>query len=148
MTDKQIYQIGLTMINGVGDILARHLLEALGDAEAVFTEKRQSLEKIPGIGDSIITEIKRADVLLRAEKELAFTQKNGISIYFLKDMNYPERLRECPDAPGLFFFFPPPPGVPGHRHSRVAPSAGHERHLAFRCGSRNRRTVCQCILPG
>ena len=29
MTDKQIYQIGLTMINGVGDILARHLLEAL-----------------------------------------------------------------------------------------------------------------------
>ena len=80
MTDKQIYQIGLTMINGVGDILARHLLEALGDAEAVFTEKRQSLEKIPGIGDSIITEIKRADVLLRAEKELAFAQKNGISI--------------------------------------------------------------------
>ena len=59
MTDKQIYQIGLTMINGVGDILARHLLEALGDAEAVFTEKRQSLEKISGIGDSIIAEIKR-----------------------------------------------------------------------------------------
>ena len=85
MTDKQIYQIGLTMINGVGDILARHLLEALGDAEAVFTEKRQSLEKISGIGDSIIAEIKRADVLLRAEKELAFAQKNGISIYFLKD---------------------------------------------------------------
>lgn len=104
MTDKQIYQIGLTMINGVGDILARHLLEALGDAEAVFTEKRQSLEKIPGIGDSIIAEIKRADVLLRAEKELAFAQKNGISIYFLKDMNYPERLRECPDAPVLFYF--------------------------------------------
>ena len=26
MTDKLIYQIGLTMINGVGDILARHLL--------------------------------------------------------------------------------------------------------------------------
>ena len=37
MTDKRIYQIGLTMINGVGDILARHLLQALGEAEAVFT---------------------------------------------------------------------------------------------------------------
>lgn len=104
MTDKQIYQIGLTMINGVGDILARHLLEALGDAEAVFTEKRRSLEMIPGIGDAIIAEIKRADVLLRAEKELAFAQKNGISIYFLTDTNYPERLRECPDAPVLFYF--------------------------------------------
>lgn len=39
MTDKRIYQIGLTMINGVGDILARQLLQSLGDAEAVFTEK-------------------------------------------------------------------------------------------------------------
>ena len=40
MTDKRIYQIGLTMINGVGDILARHLLQALGEAEAVFTENQ------------------------------------------------------------------------------------------------------------
>ena len=50
MTDKRIYQIGLTMINGVGDILARHLLQALGEAEAVFTEKQQLLGRIPGIG--------------------------------------------------------------------------------------------------
>ena len=49
MTDKRIYQIGLTMINGVGDILARHLLQALGEAEAVFTEKQQLLGRIPGI---------------------------------------------------------------------------------------------------
>ena len=52
MTDKRIYQIGLTMINGVGDILARHLLQALGEAEAVFTEKQQLLGRIPGIGSN------------------------------------------------------------------------------------------------
>ena len=52
MTDKRIYQIGLTMINGVGDILARHLLQALGEAEAVFTEKQQLLGRIPGIGST------------------------------------------------------------------------------------------------
>lgn len=104
MTDKQIYQIGLTMINGVGDILARHLLESVGDAEAVFTEKKQLLEKVPGIGSAHVSEIKRADVLLRAEKELSFARKNGISLYFLTDTNYPERLRECPDAPVLFYF--------------------------------------------
>lgn len=80
MTDKQIYQIGLTMINGVGDILARHLLEALGDAEAVFTEKRQSLEKIPGIGDSIITEIKRADVLLYGQRKNWLLPKRMVSL--------------------------------------------------------------------
>lgn len=92
------------MIKGVGDILARQLLQAFGDAEAVFTEKRQNLEKIPGIGSLTATEIKRPEVLLQAEKELAFVEKNQITCYYLTDENYPKRLRECPDAPVLFYF--------------------------------------------
>lgn len=80
MTDKRIYQIGLTMINGVGDILARHLLQALGEAEAVFTEKQQLLGRIPGIGSNIAAEIKRPEILQRAEKELAFIREKQ---YFL-----------------------------------------------------------------
>ena len=104
MKDTQIYQIGLTMINGVGDVLARHLLDALGDAEAVFTEKNRLLEKIPGIGDTLIAEIKRPEVLQQAEKEWAFAEKNGIALHFLTDPDYPKRLRECPDAPVLFYF--------------------------------------------
>ncbi len=104
MTDKRIYQIGLTMINGVGDILARNLLQTLGDAEAVFAEKRQALEKIPGIGSVTAAEIKRPEVLQLAEKELSFVDKNKIEIYFLSDDTYPLRLRECQDAPVLFYF--------------------------------------------
>lgn len=104
MTDKRIYQIGLTMINGIGDILARQLLQATGDAEAVFTEKRQLLEKVPGIGSVLAAGIQRPEVLLRAEKELAFIEKNHISSYFLTDKAYPFRLKECPDAPVLFYF--------------------------------------------
>lgn len=104
MTDKQIYQIGLTMINGVGDILARQLLQTLGDAEAVFAEKKHLLERIPGIGSVLAAEIKSPDVLLRAEKEVAFIEKNQITCYFLTDETYPSRLRECPDAPVLFYF--------------------------------------------
>ena len=104
MTNKLIYQIGLTMINGVGDILARQLLQTLGDAEAVFAEKQQLLERIPGIGSFTAAEIKRPEVLLRAEKELSFIEKNQISCYFMTDEDYPTRLRECPDAPVLFYF--------------------------------------------
>ena len=69
MTDKRIYQIGLTMINGVGDILARHLLQALGEAEAVFTEKQQLLGRIPGIGSNIAAEIKRPENLATGGKK-------------------------------------------------------------------------------
>ena len=48
MTDKILYQIGLTMINGIGGTLARQLLNAFGDAESVFKEKKRSLERVPG----------------------------------------------------------------------------------------------------
>lgn len=104
MTDKQIYQIGLTMINGVGDILARHLLQTLGDAEAVFAEKQRLLEKVPGIGSTIAAEIKRPEILQRAEKELAFIGKNHISCYFLTDTNYPVQPQGMPGRSHTFLF--------------------------------------------
>ncbi|MDR1918304.1 MAG: DNA-processing protein DprA [Tannerellaceae bacterium] len=104
MPNQALYQIGLTMINGIGDVLGRQLLQAVGDAEAIFSEKTRLLEKIPGIGKTLIAEIKRPEVLRRAEKELAFIQKNKISSYFLSEKDYPSRLRECADAPLLIYF--------------------------------------------
>lgn len=104
MTDRLFYQLALTMINGVGAMLARHLLQTCGEAEAVFAEKKQSLEKIPGIGSTLAAEIKRPEVLERAHKEVAFIEKNRIACYFLEEKSYPARLKECPDAPLLFYF--------------------------------------------
>ena len=92
------------MIEGVGDVLARQLLEVLGDAEAVFVEKPRLLEKVPGIGKTIATKERRDKALSLAEKELAFVEKNHIALYFLTDADYPKRLFECPDAPVLFYF--------------------------------------------
>ena len=45
MTDELYYQIALTMINGVGGILSRQLLSSFGDAQSIFKEKKQKLEK-------------------------------------------------------------------------------------------------------
>lgn len=104
MTDPRIYQIGLTMINGIGDVLARHLLDTVGDAETIFRESPSALQKIPGISVSLAAEIKRPQVLLRAEQELVFTEKNRIRFYFFSDPDYPARLKECSDAPILFYF--------------------------------------------
>lgn len=104
MTDKLLYQIGLTMINGIGGILARQLLNAFGDAESVFKEKRQSLERVPGIGTLLAEEIKRPEVLQRAEKEISFMEKAQITPLLLEDRDYPERLKECPDAPLVLYY--------------------------------------------
>lgn len=104
MQTPSIYAIGLTMINGIGDVLGRQLLQTLGEAEAIFKEKTYLLEKTPGIGKILAAEIKRPDVLRRAEKELSFIEKNKIDCFFLTDEDYPYRLFECPDAPLLLYF--------------------------------------------
>ncbi len=89
---------------GWGDILARHLLEALGDAEAVFTEKRQSLEKIPGIGDSIITEIKRVDVLFTGRERIGFCPKERYLYLFLERYELSGTSAGMPGRSGFILF--------------------------------------------
>jgi len=104
MEKSLLYPIGLTMIRGIGDILARHLLETIGDAEAIFKENTRCLEKIQGIGSKHIAEIRNPQVLQKAEKELAFVEKHRIKVFYMKDDDYPRRLYECPDAPVTFYF--------------------------------------------
>ena len=104
MTDELFYQIALTMINGVGGILSRQLLSAFGDARTIFQEKKQTLERVPGIGTVLAQEIKRPDVLEKAEREVAFIEKSRIQPLALTDELYPERLKECPDAPLVLYF--------------------------------------------
>jgi DNA processing protein len=104
--DKRIYLIALSLIKGVGDVLTRHLLQYFGDVEAVFSGKKQLLEKVPGIGEFTAAKImeSRTDALKRAERELAFIDKNHIRLYSILEDDYPLRLRECQDAPVVFYF--------------------------------------------
>ncbi|MDO5524107.1 MAG: DNA-processing protein DprA [Bacteroidia bacterium] len=102
-THKTLYQIALTCIPGVGVAHARNLMKAVGDAEAIFNEKAGSLEKIQGISRRLIHEIRRAEVLQKAEKELEFVEKNHIETLFFTQENYPSRLNDCIDAPVLLY---------------------------------------------
>ena len=104
--EEHIYLLGLTMIKGIGSISARRLVDYCGSAKAVFTEKKHILEQVPGIREYIATNIKTSEssALKRAEQELSFIEKNKISVYFITDEHYPTRLRECQDAPVVFYF--------------------------------------------
>jgi len=103
-SDQLLYQIALTKVDGVGDILAKRLVETLGDAENIFKADKKTLMSIDGISRVLSSEIQRPDVLNRAEKELLFVQKNNIDTYFYKDEAYPYRLKECIDAPILLYY--------------------------------------------
>ena len=105
MTDnKLLYQIGLTLIPGVGDVLGRKLVSLCGSAEAVFREPRRHLKKMPRIGEILSQAVGNKEILLRAEKEVSFVERYRITPLFFQDQEYPHRLRHCVDGPVLLFY--------------------------------------------
>lgn len=103
ISEKLKYQIALTLIKGVGPVLARNLIAYLGGEEAVFKEKASTLQKIPGIGTALAKDIVSAEVMQRAEQEIAFLEKKNIKPLYYTDSDYPQRLNNCDDAPIILY---------------------------------------------
>ncbi len=97
------YKIAISLIKGLGPVLARNLVAYLGDAEALFKENKTTLLKIPGIGPAQASRILSSNTIQRAEEEIEFIQKHDISASFFLDDNYPERLRNCNDGPIVLY---------------------------------------------
>ena len=102
-SDTLLYQVALSIVTGIGGILARNLVAYVGSVEGIFREPVSRLMKIPGIGEINARKLREKNVLLRAEEELLFMERNGIRAFFYLDENYPRRFRNCADAPILFF---------------------------------------------
>lgn len=98
-----LYYVATTMLQGVGSVLARQLISFLGSAEQIFKEPIQSLKKIPKVGDIIAANMEPEKALLMAEKEIEFCMRNNISVVPIYDANYPQRLKNCNDAPLVFY---------------------------------------------
>jgi len=98
-----IYIIGLSMVPGIGSITARKLINSTGSARSVFHEKKGVLRKIPGIGEFIADRISENNLLLDAEEEIRYMEKNHIKPLYFKDDEYPVRLNQCPDGPILIY---------------------------------------------
>ncbi len=102
--DQQLkYQIALSLIPGVGGVIAKRLISYCGSVEAVFKEKKAGLLKVPGIGDSLAKAVQGNRLFDRAEKELQFVEKHNIKAHFYLDKEYPARLKHCEDGPILLF---------------------------------------------
>jgi DNA processing protein len=104
MNDELFYGIALSLMKGIGDSNAKTLISYAGSTEKLFKTPVSKLQRINGVGPKT-AEIFRdtADVLARAEREIAFIEKNKIDVLFYYDKRYPKRLLNCTDSP-LFIF--------------------------------------------
>jgi DNA processing protein len=106
--NELLYQLALTQIPNVGDIIAKNLIAYCGSARAVFASKRSELVKIPQVGEHIASVILRhqqaADIFRKAEAEMKFIEQKKISALFFTEAAYPARLKHCADSPILLFY--------------------------------------------
>ncbi len=101
--DEKIYQIALSLLNGIGPKKAKLLAAYVGSVRGVFEEKTSVLAKVPGIGSQILKSINKKECLERAELEFEFIQKHNIQAHFYQDASYPKKLMQCDDGPIVLF---------------------------------------------
>lgn len=102
-TAELFYILALLKVEGVGDVVAKKLINHCGSAENVLKSKSQSLKSIDGIGNILIKNLKDKTIFEKAEQELRFIEKEKITILYYKNDDYPFRLKHCIDGPVLLF---------------------------------------------
>ena len=104
MSQELFNYLRLSLLKGVGPVHAKKLVSYCGSIEGVFSETATNLHKIPNIGPHLIKQIKSSKLLSRAQRELAFIEKNNLQWWSYWDENYPNFLKQCCDAPVLLYF--------------------------------------------
>lgn len=133
-----LYQIALTLIPGIGDINAKRLVAYCGSVEAVFTEKKRALLRIPGIGEATVNSLVSHNAFPRAEQEVKFIEKYGIQHYFFLDQAYPARLKQCVDSPLMLYY----KGNADLNQQRIVSVVGTRRATDYG------RRMCQELIEG
>jgi DNA processing protein len=97
------YILALLQVEGVGDIVAKKLVNHCGSAENVFKTSPKTLLSIDGIGEVLINKLKDKTVFEKATQELVFIQEENLEVLYYQNENYPDKLKHCIDGPVLLF---------------------------------------------
>ncbi len=105
MTDETYYTIALTRMTGFNFQTALHLYQTLGGARSVYDHRNDVGDILPDSTPRLREAMRHwDDALKRADAEMDFIRRNGIRPLTLNDDDYPQRMRECPDAPIILYY--------------------------------------------
>lgn len=102
-SNELFHVLALLKVEGVGDIVAKKLINHCGSATEVFNTKSQLIKTIDGIGEVLIKKLKDKTVFEKAEKELQFIEKENIKAIYFQENDYPDKLKHCIDGPTVLF---------------------------------------------
>lgn len=97
--------LALTRINHFNLAGLLLLYRTMGSATAVVEHRNDIRDVIPDCSPRLVEGLKKLDAALkRAEVELEYDRLHGITPLCMNDDGYPQRLRECDDAPLVLFY--------------------------------------------
>lgn len=100
-----LYAMALTRISHFNYAAALALYRELGNARAIYDHRADIGDIVDGCSPRLSAALACWDEpLRRAEAEMEFMQKHGIRPLTLADYGYPQRLRECADAPIVLYY--------------------------------------------
>jgi DNA processing protein len=141
MSPELPYQMALTMVQGVGNLVAKNLISYCGGAEAVFKEKKNFLKKIPNIGEYTASNISRFNGFDEIHKEIKRIEKHKVQTLFYLDKNYPYRLKNHEDSPILLYYR----GTANLNHDRIISIVGTRKATVY--GKQFTEQLCEALKP-
>ncbi|MBQ5997423.1 MAG: DNA-processing protein DprA [Bacteroidales bacterium] len=103
MQNDLFYKLALYFTPGINLRTAQQLQEHFGQPADIFHLSAVELTNA-GLRADIAESIGNHDTFRQAEQEMAYMEQHHIGCLFYTDPMYPERLRQCEDAPLLFFY--------------------------------------------
>ncbi len=105
MNYEHLYTLALTRIGFFNPVNMLQLYKMAGSATAIY-ESRHSISDIAPLCPPRLAEALSdwGEPLQRATAEMEFMERHGISAIAFNDDDYPQRLRECNDAPVILYY--------------------------------------------
>jgi DNA processing protein len=98
------YRLALGQVAGIGAKKQKYLLEHFKSAQEIFNSSPKYLKSLPFLNETSALSIKSFADFSAIEKEMNYNDKNGIAAIFFDDEKYPQRLKNCIDAPVILFY--------------------------------------------
>lgn len=105
INQETLYAVALTRINHFNVATSLQLYRKLGSATTIMEHRHDIRAVLPDATPRLIEAFKDiSDAMRRAEKELEFDESHRIKPLVFNDDEYPQRLRECEDAPLVLYY--------------------------------------------
>ncbi len=101
--EEIINEVQLSLVDGVGSLATKRLLDRFGSAQSIFKASMSELEEVQGIGSVTARAIVESRDCQAALEIIRRCDTSGIDLVCMSDSRYPERLRTIHDPPPLLY---------------------------------------------